>query len=181
MARSQVCSTSTNYVTLPSMWPPRGLNLPSCLKVKSYLCHPSKSCIYTTSYLRAIHTATKKHNIITYFGLLSFSIVNRLKAILLSMDASYVNYLTVPLQRYSLHSFLLSHWEGLLVLALLTPTLFALLNLGSWCLELAPRNPNRERKYKAVWYIKLKLLSGKLWVWVNEFISPDVNCQLLLK
>ena len=99
MARSQVCSTSTNYVTLPSMWPPRGLNLPSCLKVKSYLCHPSKSCIYTTSYLRAIHTATKKHNIITYFGLLSFSIINRLKAILLSMDASYVNYLTVPLQR----------------------------------------------------------------------------------
>ena len=119
MARSQVCSTSTNYVTLPSMWPPRGLNLPSCLKVKSYLCHPSKSCIYTTSYLRAIHIATKKHNIITYFGLLSFSIVNRLKAILLSIDASYVNYLTVPLQRYSLHSFPLSHWEGLLVLVLL--------------------------------------------------------------
>ena len=109
----QVCSTSTNYVTLPSMWPPRGLNLPSCHKVKSYLC------IYTTSYLRVIHIATKKHNIITYFGLLSFSIVNRLKAILLSVNASYVNYLTVPLQRYSLHSFLLSHWEGLLVLVLL--------------------------------------------------------------
>ena len=119
MARSQVCSTSTNYVTLPNMWPPRGLNLPSCLKVKSYLCHPSKSCIYTTSYHRVIHIATKKHNIITYFGLLSFSIVNRLKAILLSVNASYVNYLTVPLQRYSLHSFLLSHWEGLLVLVLL--------------------------------------------------------------
>ena len=119
MARSQVCSTSTNCVTSPSMWPPRGLNLPSCLKVKSYLCHPSKSCIYTTSYLGAIHIATKKHNIITYFGLLSFSIVNRLKAILLSIDASYVNYLTVPLQRYSLHSLLLSHWEGLLVLVLL--------------------------------------------------------------
>ena len=88
-------------------------------KVKSYLCHPSKSCIYTTSYLTAIHTATKKHNIITYFGLLSFSIINPLKAILLSIHASYVNYLTVPLQRYSLHSFLLSHWEGLLVLVLL--------------------------------------------------------------
>lgn len=62
----------------------------------------------------------------------------------------------------------------------LTSTLFALLNLGSWCLELAPRNPSRERKYKAVWYMKLKLLSGKLWVWVNEFISPNVNWQLLL-
>ena len=35
----------------------------------------------------------------------------------------------------------------------LTPTLFALLNLGSFCLELAPRNPSMERKYKAVAYI----------------------------
>lgn len=60
-------------VTWPSMWPPGGLNLPSCLKMKSYLCHFSKSGIYTTFYLRAIHIV-KKHNVVTYFGLLSFKV-----------------------------------------------------------------------------------------------------------
>ena len=68
------------------------LTPPSCLKVKSYMCHLSKSHICTTSYLRAIHIATKKHNIITSFGLLSFKVINQQKAILLSMNASYVNY-----------------------------------------------------------------------------------------
>ena len=37
--------------------------------------------------------------------------VNWQKVCLLNMDASYVNYFTIPLQSYSLHCFLLSHWH----------------------------------------------------------------------
>ena len=55
------------------MWPPGNPNPPSCLKMKSYLCHLSKSGIYTTFYLRAIHIV-KKHNIVTYFDLSSFKV-----------------------------------------------------------------------------------------------------------
>ena len=36
--------------------------------------------------------------------------INQQKVNLLNINTSYVNYFTVPLQRYSLHCFLLSHW-----------------------------------------------------------------------
>ena len=37
--------------------------------------------------------------------------VTRQKVNLLNMDASYVNYFTIPLPSYSLHCFLLIHWR----------------------------------------------------------------------
>ena len=37
--------------------------------------------------------------------------VNGQKASLLNLDSSSANYFTVPLQSYSLHCFLLSHWH----------------------------------------------------------------------
>ena len=64
MTEGQSCSTSANYVTWPSTWHLRGLNLPSSLQTESYLCHLSKSRIYTTFYLREILIATRYYFII---------------------------------------------------------------------------------------------------------------------
>lgn len=97
------------------MWPARGLNSSPCPKNEIMRVSSFQILIYTIFYLGAVHIANEKHNIITYFGLLSFKLtvsnVNQQEVNLLNMDASYVNYFTVPLQSYSLHSFLLCHWH----------------------------------------------------------------------
>lgn len=113
MTEGQSYSTSANYVTWPSTWHLRGLNLPSSFQTKSYLCYLSKSRIYTTFYLREILIATRYYFIILVCWALKWLISNnnRQKTNLVNMDASYVNYFTVPLQSYSLHRFLLSHWR----------------------------------------------------------------------
>ena len=78
------------------------------------LNHISKSFIYTTFYLRAIHVAAKSTRLWLTLVCLAFKLlisnVNRQKANLFNMDTLYVDYFTVPLQSYSLHCFLLSHW-----------------------------------------------------------------------
>ena len=72
MVEGQPCSTSANHITWPSIWP--SLNPFSCLKMKSYLCHLSKSLIYSNFHNETIRVATRKHKVITYFGLLSFKV-----------------------------------------------------------------------------------------------------------
>ena len=103
MTEGQSYSTSASYVTWPSTWHLRGLNLPSSFQTESYLCHLSKSRIYTTFYLREILIATRYYFIILVCWALKWLISNnnRQKTNLVNMDASYVNYFTVPLQSYS--------------------------------------------------------------------------------
>ena len=98
MTEGQSCSTSANYVTWPSTWHLRGLNLPPSFQTKSYLCYLSKSRIYTTFYLREILIATRYYFIILVCWALKWLISNknRQKTNLVNMDASYVNYFTVP-------------------------------------------------------------------------------------
>lgn len=71
-------------------------------KMKSYLCCLSKSCIYTSFFLRAIVIATKSTSLWLILVCLAFkwliSNVNRQRANLLSVNTLYVSYFTVPLK-----------------------------------------------------------------------------------
>lgn len=86
-------------VIWPSMLPPRGLNPPSCFKMKSCLCHLSKS-IFTPSFTSEQYILQLNTQ---YYTLLSFKVTQlTFQANFLNMDVLYINYFTVPLQRYSL-------------------------------------------------------------------------------